>query len=135
MIVHCKVQIFRLKQGKTSKQVMAKGSVFSRDGSTKALVPSWWKTSGCAGAWRAECGPGRAGHGEVLLGRENISASAWTSLDILMLCTDQGIMFTEPCETAGKRQFAPKLQPQHPDEQEYVEMVLGKQQTLPDPRG
>lgn len=44
-------------------------------------------------------------------------------------------MLPEPCETAGKSQFAPKLQPQHPDEQEYVEMVLGKEQTLPEPSG
>lgn len=71
----------------------------------------------------------------MLLGGDNIPASAWTSLDILMLCTDQGIMLTGPSETAGKSQFAPKLQPQHPDKQEYVGMVLGKEQTLPDPSG
>lgn len=54
---------------------------------------------------------------------------------ILMLCTDQGIMPTGPCKTIGKSQFAPKHQPQHPHEHEYVEMVLGKEQTLPDPSG
>lgn len=53
----------------------------------------------------------------------------------MVLCTHQGIVLTGPCETAGKSQFAPKHHPQHPDEQEHVEMVLGKEQTLPDPSG